>query len=331
MMARAFVMALALCLLLTGCSGYVAEITGVVDRILDSRTPKASAPSRLARARTVTVQSGETLYAIAQRYQVSVQALIQRNHLRPPYTLRRGQVLHIPKRKVHIVVRGDTIYDISRTYGVGMRALVVLNGVRRPYTIYPGQRLYLPIPDPDGAAPPRALRAATRSTGSDRRVVRAPVPPALERRTHKARTLQPSTASQRAQASLPARSSGLFLWPVRGQVISGFGPKGKGLHNDGINIAAPAGSAVKAADNGVVVYAGSELEGFGNLILIKHAGGYITAYGHNSRVLVKIGDTIRRGQAIAQVGSSGHVDRPQLHFEVRRGKQALDPVRYLEG
>jgi len=127
----------------------------------------------------------------------------------------------------------------------------------------------------------------------------------------------------------PPRTGQGFLWPVKGTVLSEFGAKASGLHNDGINIAAARGTPVRAADAGVIAYAGNELRGFGNLILIKHANDWITAYAHNERLLVKRGDSVRRGQSIAHVGATGNVAAPQLHFEIRRGSQAVDPRRYL--
>jgi murein DD-endopeptidase MepM/ murein hydrolase activator NlpD len=127
----------------------------------------------------------------------------------------------------------------------------------------------------------------------------------------------------------PPRTSQRFLWPVKGQVIVAFGPRNGGLHNDGINIRAARGTTVKAAENGVVAYVGNELRGFGNLLLIKHADGWMSAYAHNDAILVKTGDRVRRGQAISRVGSTGNVAHPQLHFELRRGSRAVDPLRYL--
>jgi len=126
-----------------------------------------------------------------------------------------------------------------------------------------------------------------------------------------------------------ARGDQTFLWPVTGKVVSEFGPLADGLHNDGINIAAPRGTPVRAAENGVVVYAGNELRGFGNMLLIRHADGFVTAYAHNESLLVARGDTVERGQIIARVGSSGNVDSPQLHFEIRVGTDAVDPREYL--
>jgi murein DD-endopeptidase MepM/ murein hydrolase activator NlpD len=122
----------------------------------------------------------------------------------------------------------------------------------------------------------------------------------------------------------------LFQWPVQGHIVSDFGPKPGGLHNDGINIAAARGTPVQAAENGVVVYAGNELRGFGNLLLVRHADGWVTAYGHCDQLLVRRGQQVRRGQTIAKVGSTGNVRSPQLHFEVRRGTRPVNPNEFLE-
>jgi len=128
----------------------------------------------------------------------------------------------------------------------------------------------------------------------------------------------------------PPRSGRSFQWPVRGKLISSYGPQPGGLRNDGLNIAARHGDKVVAADNGIVAYAGDDLKGFGNLVLIKHAGGFVTTYAHNDKVLVKRGDKVRRGQAIATVGESGSVTQPQVHFQVRQGAHAVDPRPLME-
>ena len=125
------------------------------------------------------------------------------------------------------------------------------------------------------------------------------------------------------------RASGKFLWPVNGKVVLPFGAKDGGTHNDGINIAAPLGTPVRAADSGVVVYAGNELRGFGNLLLVRHADGWVSAYAHCDALLVKRGDQVKRGQVIGRVGQSGNVTAPQLHFELRRGAEAVDPLSEL--
>jgi len=139
-------------------------------------------------------------------------------------------------------------------------------------------------------------------------------------------------AQARAPSEGPApapRGSGKFLWPVNGKIVSAYGVKDGGQHNDGINIAAPLGTPVHAAENGVVVYAGNELRGWGNLLLIRHADGWVSAYAHCEALLVKRGDQVKRGQVIARVGQTGAVASPQLHFELRKSGQAIDPASEL--
>jgi murein DD-endopeptidase MepM/ murein hydrolase activator NlpD len=127
----------------------------------------------------------------------------------------------------------------------------------------------------------------------------------------------------------PTRSSGAFLWPVRGHIVASFGSRNDGTRNDGINIAAPKGSAVQAIDAGIVAYSGNELRGYGNLILIKHPNGWISAYAHCDQILVHRGEKVGRGEIIARVGSTGSVSEPQLHFELRRGNHPVDPREFL--
>jgi murein DD-endopeptidase MepM/ murein hydrolase activator NlpD len=139
----------------------------------------------------------------------------------------------------------------------------------------------------------------------------------------------PPAASEPSAVAPPGGGNGAFLWPVRGHVLATYGSRTDGTHNDGINIAAPKGAAVQAADAGVVAYAGNELRGYGNLILVKHANGWISAYAHCDLILVKRGEKVTRGQVIARVGSTGNVSEPQLHFELRRGNHAVDPREVL--
>jgi murein DD-endopeptidase MepM/ murein hydrolase activator NlpD len=141
---------------------------------------------------------------------------------------------------------------------------------------------------------------------------------------------QNSKAIQKSITPPKIKTSGRFTWPVQGRLLSLYGSKGDGLHNDGINIVAPRGASVKAAGSGVVAYAGNQLPGFGNLLLIKHSGGWVTAYAHNSSLLVKRGDKVGKGQVVAKVGASGNVTDPQLHFEIRKGKKAINPLRHLK-
>jgi murein DD-endopeptidase MepM/ murein hydrolase activator NlpD len=157
-----------------------------------------------------------------------------------------------------------------------------------------------------------------------------PVEPAPDQTVQIEPAPAPAPAPLPAGDPLPALKPGsAFIWPVDGKVISKFGPAKDNLRNDGVNIAAPVGAPVRASAAGVVAYAGNELRGFGNMILLRHADGWVTAYAHNSSLLVEKGDKVKQGQTIARVGSSGNVDSPQLHFELRQGKTPVDPLKNL--
>jgi murein DD-endopeptidase MepM/ murein hydrolase activator NlpD len=264
-----------------------------------------------------TVAADETLYSIARRSGVALRDLIAANRLAPPYRLRKGQRLQIPTVRYHRVAAGDTLYSISRQRGVSLYALARDNKVQPPYKIRPGQRLRLPAGNAPAKGQAVAASKATDKVAANRKAGAAPTP------RDKPSARRPVTTRP------PARAGGRFAWPVKGRVISRFGVKPNGLHNDGINIAVKKGTAVRAADNGVVVYAGNELRGFGNLLLLRHRGGWLTAYGHNQSLVVKVGDVVRRGQRIARSGSTGNISRPQLHFEIRRGRKAVNPARHL--
>ena len=131
-------------------------------------------------------------------------------------------------------------------------------------------------------------------------------------------------------AQSAARGSDKLRWPVSGRIITGFGQRTDGTHNDGINLSVPLGTSVHAAEGGTVAYAGSELKGYGNLILLRHDNGWVTAYAHNDQLTVKRGDKVQRGQVIATAGRTGSVDQPQVHFELRQGSKPVDPVPFLE-
>lgn len=195
----------------------------------------------------------------------------------------------------------------------------------------------LPVPKPEAdhiPPPPQSEAGAQQRLISNRLPAQAPTQ-AEERDNSQIAAVSPQAADASAkQEPIPApppRSRTAFLWPVRGQILSDFGSRSDGRHNDGINIAAPRGTPVKAAENGVVAYAGNELRGFGNLILLKHADGWMTAYAHNDAILVERGAEVKRGQPIARVGATGNVDTSQLHFEIRRGSKAVNPRAYLVG
>lgn len=298
----------------------------------DGGAPVRDANSQLGG--TVLVRQGDTAWSIAQSAGVPVRDLIEANDLRPPYQLSTGQRLFIPNLRIHRVVAGESISVIAERFSVGRFELARLNGIGPPYRIFPRQVLKIPG---SGKVPSRAIEPVRRQ---------AALPPAPPRRSDtttarqasrqtnkpagKPATRAAATPRQTARpAPTPSVSTGRLTWPVNGQVISSFGPKKDGLHNDGVNIAAPAGTSVRAAQGGSVVYAGNEIRGFGNLVLIRHPGGLTTAYAHLDQILVKRGQKVTKGAAIATVGTTGGVDRAQLHFEIRRGRNALDPIRKL--
>ncbi|RMD62553.1 MAG: M23 family metallopeptidase [Alphaproteobacteria bacterium] len=290
-------------------------------------TPAPATAPASATAATVfayRVQAGDTVYGIARRLGVPLRSVIEANRLAPPYRLAVGQTLRIPNPRIHVVRPGDTVYGVARAYGIEMNALVRLNRISPPYLISPGDKLVLPV---WSAGPLRSDVA----TASGRKPPPAQADRSLARGKKPKPVVRPAAGPVRAAAipTPPPRAGTKFLWPTRGRIIARYGPAKGGLHNDGINILAPRGAPIRAAENGVVIYSGNELRGFGNLVLVKHAEGWVTAYAHADAVLVRRGQRVRRGEVIARVGSTGNVARPQLHFEIRRRARAVDPMRLL--
>lgn len=268
------------------------------------------------------VRRGQTLFAISRETHIPIRSLIDANNLQPPYALYTGQRLRIPSARFHVVARGDTVYSISRTYGVDMATLTATNHISPPYNIKVGQRLQLPS------------RVNTRVAASVSDEAAPPTGVPVGRPDNTYTTTSNSTQTTdlpKSPLPPPPLPSGSFIWPVQGRVVSTFGPKEGGLHNDGVNIAVPKGTPIHAAQNGVVAYAGNELKGYGNLLLVRHADGWMTAYAHNSKLLVKRGDTVKRGQTISLAGNTGSVTTPQIHFEVRKGAKAVDPRTVIGG
>lgn len=248
---------------------------------------------------TATVQSGDSISMIAHRYKLPMDSIISANNLRPPYMLHPNQRLILPPPRTYKVKHGDTIYEISRLFSTTQDRVVRINELQKPYRIREGQILKMPMPQ---------KRIASVRPKSE----------AVKRLKRKAVAQAPKLSG-----------NGAFSIPVKGKVISSYGPKDGGLHNDGINISAPRGTSVKAAQSGVVAYVGDGIDGYGNLVLIRHDKGYITAYAHLDNVSVVRGKILKKGQSIGKIGSTGSVRSPQLHFEIRKGTKALNPAVYL--
>ncbi|MAM93666.1 MAG: peptidase M23 [Parvibaculum sp.] len=287
-----------------------------------SQQPRGMPMSRpidtVAPGGTYVVRRGNTVYSIARAHDVPLRAVIDANGLRAPYDIEVGQRLKIPAGRFHVVQRGETAYSISRMYSVDVTSLTSLNRIPPPYTIKVGQKLQVPSREPVRTASAPSIPVPSQTGG--------PVPLARPATSAAAPVRTASnTAARKAPLPSPPAAAGSLMWPVEGKILSTYGPKANGLHNDGINIAADMGAPVRAAQSGVVAYSGNELKGYGNLLLVRHENGWMTAYAHNSKLLVQRGDTVARGQTIALAGNSGSVVTPQVHFEVRQGAKAIDP------
>ena len=314
----------------------------------------------------ITVAPGETLETISRRYDVPVAALMEANNITRPGGVHPGQHLVIPRRRgpatalaapptrvassaaampspapvgpprnalaagasVHVVAPGETLHSIARHYGKPVLVLAKANNIAPDTMVRVGERITIP-----GGASTSVAAASAPAAPAPRNE-----PPvgslAAAELPHSARlaaAVAPDAEEGGAKAGEAGGSVPGFRWPVRGRVIAGFGPKPNGLQNDGINLAVPEGTPVKAADDGVVAYAGNELKGYGNLVLVRHSNGFVTAYAHASEIMVKRGDSVKRGQVIAKSGQTGSVTSPQLHFEIRKGATPVDPSQYLNG
>ena len=289
----------------------------------------------------VTVGQGQTLDQIAHKYGVPASAIMQVNKMRSAADMRPGQRLVIPRyvssaapaphaappraaASVYTVAPGDTMMSIAHRHGVKLSALAKANKMNAFGKISIGMRLtipsggktvlaqnHAPAPKP---APPVASEAVSSVPVEKANIAKSDV-----------------HVGEPAKVAEPAGAMPSFRWPVTGRISSKFGERVNGAVNDGINLAVPMGTPVKAADDGVVAYAGNELKGYGNLVLIRHANGYVSAYANASELLVKKGDTVKRGQVIAHAGQTGNVSAPQLHFEIRKGSVPVDPTKYLNG
>jgi len=225
----------------------------------------------------------------------------------------------------YVVKRGDTLYSIAWQHGLSYQQLAAGNGIRYPYTIYTGQRLRLQpaaaVPRP---APMQEKTARTRPVAQP-----GPVPAATPLQAQPPGRKGPAPREQQVSTKSTANVAGYdghWVWPTRGRVVRNYQSSGRG--KKGIDIGGHEGQPVKAAANGKVVYAGSGLVGYGRLIIIKHNENLLSAYGHNSKLLVSEGDQVRAGQQIAEMGSSG-TNRTGLYFEVRKDGKPVNPLRYL--
>jgi murein DD-endopeptidase MepM/ murein hydrolase activator NlpD len=292
------------------------------------RPPRPYLPNKsgIEIGETVTVREGENVYAIAQDHNVSMRDIIALNDLKPPFDIREGQRLRlptggsfsgdapVPSAAPLAAVEKSDLSPIMPA-GVSAQALEPPPPVEPPAALQPADA-------PVYVAPP-VQRPAPQSSAAPLGVLSQAAP------TRQA-TLAPPTTTAAAPAFSGDVSATAMKWPVQGPILSKFGPKGTGTNNDGINLGAPKGSPVVAAAPGTVVYAGNDMKGFGNLVLIRHQGDLVTAYAHMDRVLVKRDSVVGQGDMIGTVGKTGSVSSPQLHFEVRQNNKPVDPTEFIK-
>jgi len=242
------------------------------------------------------------------------------------------------------VVKGDTLYSLSRKYEIPVNDLAVMNKLSAPFGLSVGQKLKVPKLNTvqtrsASVAKTKSQKSVTQKenkpeTKEKAETVKKTEQKSVEKKTETQQKPQQKTPTnsnvQKTQTKIAPRSSSKFSWPVRGTILSGYGPKNGGLVNDGINISASLGTPVKAAENGVVAYAGNEVKGMGNLIIIQHSDGWMTVYAHLNSMDVKRGARVSVGQPIGKIGKTGKVDKPQLHFEIRKGTKSYNPTKYLK-
>ena len=272
-----------------------------------ARTQPTSSARLVARSSgAYTVKSGESFRDIARKLGVDAARLADVNGITDTGSLRPGEVLIVPVQSAASVHKHAVKKRVASETGLKVRA-VKTKKIRMASLKQDG----LSMTDAGGA------------TFSKMTTVRRK--PAKKTPNKKA-SRRPSGKHSSSKTSIAS-----FRWPVRGRIISRFGSRGDGTHNDGVNLAVPAGTKVKAAKEGVVAYAGSELKGYGKLVLIRHSNGWVSAYAHNQEIMVKRGQHIKRGQVISRAGKTGSVTQPQVHFELRKGSRPVDPMKYMSG
>lgn len=319
----------------------------------------AAAPTGWSRegGTPIIVGTSDTLDIISRRYNVPTSAILQANRMSGPRQLQPGQQIIIPKRlasapaaappsaaiasapatrpstRSHTVANGDTLMKLSRHYNVSLSSLARANNLTTTAMLSPGMRLSIPAGAHVAAAPapaPAKVAEAPKPAPVEKQQV-ASIEPAQKANLASSSPANDPPAAEPVTKADTTAALPSFRWPVRGRIITAYGAKTNGKQNDGINVAVPEGTPIKAAEDGVVAYAGNELKGYGNLVLIRHANGYVSAYSHASELSVKRGDAIKRGQVVGKAGQTGDVTSPQLHFEIRKGSTPVDPMQFLNG
>lgn len=269
--------------------------------------------------KTIKVESGDSLLRIALKHDLTLREIASINNIKPPYNVYIGQNIKIPlknnnsnnrtknvakNKDYYIVKRGDNLYNIAKYNNISVNELIKNNNLKKPYNIYAGQKLFF----------------------NKQQVQQVK----KEQKTEIKQEVKQEEKKQELVVKTEKKSNAMFMWPVKGEVIKTFGKQKSGETSDAIHIKADKGTPILAANKGEVAYAGNELKGYGNIIIIKHDNGWLSIYGYCDTINVKLKDKISKGQQIATVGQTGNINEPQLYFTVRKGRVAMDPIQYLD-
>ncbi len=279
----------------------------------------------------IQVRKDDTLYSLAKRYDTSVQELIDKNDIADPTALQPGQDLTLP-RPITVPIHYAERWQDKTTKPVAVQ--------HKNRAGTPKKTQNAPTPKSGQQSQPEtkqqpALKTAQKAVSNQtkQQPIVSTKPAASAKSSAPApkttKTAQPTVKTKKLDKPFVATGKVSFDWPLKGKILSGFGAKGGGVKNDGINISAKKGTPIKAAEAGIVVYAGNELKGYGNLLLLRHEKGFMTAYAHADKIYVETGQVVAKGDKLASVGTTGNVKTPQLHFEIRKKTKSVDPKKYL--
>ena len=247
------------------------------------------------------VIKGDNLYSISKKFNIPIQKIIKSNKITSPFKIFPNQKIFLPRNKVYTVKKGDTLYSISRKFKTDLFSLSVLNKLNNVNQIKVNQKILIP----ENILKPKKIKQKEKPL----------------QKTENKKIIKKKLLTNKVDTD--------FIWPVKGKILNSFGSETPGFFNDGINISSNLGTSVKASLDGEIVYSGNEIPGYGNLILIKHSKNWITAYAHLEKIVKKKGNYVKKGETIGLVGKTGNVSEVQLHFEIRKGKEAVNPLKYL--
>ena len=311
---------------------------------IDAKVPEKSETAVRAPVREITVATGDTLYSLSRKYSVPVNDLAVMNKIGAPFTLSVGQKLRVPD------VASVSKSGRAATPAQSAKTVESKTSSKKSATVQKNTATKSDVKKVD-AKTTQAKKATSvhkveskktdtkkvgtknaKQVNATKAETKTAVKTDAAKKTNTANktATAKNTGNKGGAQKMMARSASRFSWPVRGKILSGYGAKSNGLFNDGINIRAARGATVAAAENGLVAYAGNEVKGMGNLVIIQHSDGWMTVYAHMDSMVVRRGSAVRVGQKIGTVGQTGKVDAPQLHFEIRKGTRAYNPINYLK-